>query len=169
VTTRDIEVDGGTSVLETVNAGDKNAYQVAQAIMSKGYQGCWVIALGTNDTADVFVGSVLSRAGRVDRMMSVIGSQPVIWLTAKTLRTSGPYSETNMQLWNQALLAGCAKYPNMRVFDWASIVANSWFQSDQIHFTSAGYAQRASSIANSLVHAFPAPAGTPPASGCTVT
>jgi lysophospholipase L1-like esterase len=169
VNTTHLEISGGTSVLETISPNDPNAREIAQQLVNSGYQGCWVIALGTNDTADVSVGSVLDRAGRVAQMMSVIGSQPTLWLTSKTLRTSGPYSETNMQLWNQALLDACAKYPNMRIFDWASVVQNAWFQSDQIHFTSVGYAERAQLLANSLVHAFPGPAGTPAAPSCVVT
>ena len=162
VTTTHLEIYGGTSVLETVDPSQPNAHKIAQQLVGSGYNGCWVIALGTNDTADVAVGSVLNRAGRVDEMMSTIGSQPVVWVTAKSLRTSGPYSNANMQLWNQALVAACAKYPNMRVYDWSSVVQNSWFGSDQIHYTSAGYAQRAQLIADSLVKAFPGPAGTPP-------
>jgi hypothetical protein len=169
VTTSHIEISGGTSVLETVDAGQPNAHDVATQLVKGGYNGCWVIALGTNDTADVAVGSVLSRAGRVDEMMATIGSQPVIWVTAKSLRSSGPYSNANMQAWNAALLAACSKYPNLRIYDWASVVQNSWFESDQIHYTSAGYAERAQLIANSLVHAFPAPAGTPPVSSCVFT
>jgi peptidoglycan/LPS O-acetylase OafA/YrhL/lysophospholipase L1-like esterase len=169
VTTSHIEISGGTSVLETVDPGQPNAHKVAQQLVGGGYNGCWVLALGTNDTADVAVGSVLNRAGRVDEMMATIGSQPVVWLTAKSLVASGPYSNANMQAWNQALLAACAKYPNMRIFDWASVVQDSWFQSDRIHYTSAGYAQRAHLIADSLVHAFPGPAGTAPSSTCVVT
>jgi lysophospholipase L1-like esterase len=169
VTTSHIEISGGTSVLETVDPGQANAHKVAQQLVAGGYNGCWVLALGTNDTADVAVGSVLNRAGRVDEMMATIGSQPVVWLTAKSLVASGPYSNANMQAWNQALLAACAKYPNLRIFDWASVVQNSWFESDRIHYTSAGYAERAHLIADSLVHAFPGPAGTAPSPSCVVT
>jgi hypothetical protein len=102
-------------------------------------------------------------------MMATIGSQPVVWLTAKSLVASGPYSNANMQAWTQALLAACAKYPNLRIFDWASVVQNSWFESDRIHYTSTGYAERAHLIADSLVHAFPGPAGTAPSASCVVT
>jgi hypothetical protein len=71
--------------------------------------------------------------------------------------------------WDAALLAACARYPNMRVYDWASQVKNSWFIDDGIHFTSEGYAARARLIAQALLQAFPAggqsPSGTP---GCLV-
>jgi hypothetical protein len=167
VTSQKIEIYGGTSVLETAEAGQPNARQIAQGIAAGGYHGCWVIALGNNDAADVYVGSVLGLSGRVDQMMAVIGSQPVIWLTTKTLRTSGPYANANMEQWNETLERSCAKYPNLRIFDWASVVQSSWYQSDQIHYTSDGYAQRAHSIADSLVHAFPA--GQPPSATCMVT
>jgi hypothetical protein len=53
----------------------------------------------------------------------------------------------------------------MRVYDWASVVKNSWFIPDGIHFTSRGYAARARRIARALAEAFPAEgaaAGTPP-------
>jgi hypothetical protein len=67
--------------------------------------------------------------------------------------------------WDAALLAACARYPNMRVYDWASQVKNSWFIDDGIHFTSEGYAARARLIAQALLQAFPAsgesPSGTP--------
>jgi lysophospholipase L1-like esterase len=70
-----------------------------------------------------------------------------------------------MLAWNRALIRACARYPNMRVYDWASAVKNSWFIPDGIHFTSRGYAARARRIARALAEAFPAggaAAGTPP-------
>jgi lysophospholipase L1-like esterase len=60
-----------------------------------------------------------------------------------------------MLLWNRALMQACAKYPNMRVFDWAALAERPWFISDGIHYTSAGYEQRALDIANGLAKAFP--------------
>jgi len=60
-------------------------------------------------------------------MMSAIRNERVMWVNVKSLVASGPYAETNMQNWNRALLAACAKYPNMRIFDWASVVRDNWF------------------------------------------
>ena len=160
-----IEHFNNTSIVET-RPGQINAYQVAKRLVSQGYRGCWVIALGTNDTADVAIGSTVGRVQRVKRMMSVIGSQPVLWVNDRSLLSSGPYSEQNMQLWNQALLQEAPHYPNMRVYDWAAVVQNSWYINDGIHFTSHGYAERALLIADALARAFPAPAQTSaPASG----
>jgi hypothetical protein len=49
---------------------------VAQQLIRDGFRGCWVLALGTNDTADVAIGSVVSRPARIRQMMSVIGNRP---------------------------------------------------------------------------------------------
>ena len=118
-----------------------------------------MLALGTNDTANIYVGSTVGRMDRIERMMSAIGNQPVLWVNPKSLLASGPYSETNMQLWDRTLVQACGKYPNMQVFDWASVAKDSWFISDGLHYTPEGYAQRARLTADSLVHAFPASGG----------
>ena len=149
------EISGGRSIVETID-GQPNAYTVAQQLVADGYRGCWVLALGTNDTADVYVGSTVSQAARIQRMMSVIGNQPVMWVNVRSLLTSGPYAESQMQLWNSALLQACARYPDMRVYNWAAHAQSSWFIADGIHYTSAGYAARAHLIAQALAAAFPA-------------
>jgi peptidoglycan/LPS O-acetylase OafA/YrhL len=161
-----MEISGGTSIVETL-PGQINAYTVTRDLVSGGYRGCWVIALGTNDTADIYVGSSVSLATRIRKMMSVIGDDPVMWVNAKTLSSSGPYSESDMQRWNQALLKACSQYPNMRVYDWASAAKDKWFIPDGIHYYSPGYAARAHLIANALAESFPASGGSPP--GCVVS
>jgi peptidoglycan/LPS O-acetylase OafA/YrhL len=163
--TTKLEISGGTSILETIDPGQPNAYEVAEQLLRSGFHGCWVLALGTNDTADVFVGSAENRAVRVAKMMKLLASQPVMWLTVKSLQATGPYSNTNMRLWNSALISTCSSYPNMHVYDWAGVVQRAWFSSDGIHYTSAGYAERASLIADALAHSFPAHGAVP---GCVV-
>jgi peptidoglycan/LPS O-acetylase OafA/YrhL len=160
-TEQHIEISGATSIVETL-PGQPNAYEVAQDLIADGYEGCWVLALGTNDTADVFVGSSVGLDTRIDRMMSLLGSEPVLWITTKSLVDSGPYSAANMELWNAALGEACAEYQNMRVYDWASVARDGWFIPDGIHYTSPGYAARGRLIAHALAVAFPA-AATPPA------
>ena len=149
-----MEIVGANSIVETL-PGDQDGYQIAQGLVAQGYRGCWVIALGTNDTADVYVGSNVSLAARIKRMMSVIGNQPVLWVNVKTLLSSGPYSESDMLQWDNALLAACPSYPNMRVFNWAAMAQSQWFISDGIHYTSAGSAARSAAIADALATAFP--------------
>ena len=148
------EIQGGTSIVETI-LNEPNAYTVARRLVRSGFRGCWVLALGTNDTADVAVGSNVGLAARIRRMMSVIDGQPVLWVNVRSLLSSGPYAEKNMLAWNRALLHACARYPNMKVFDWAAQARRSWFISDGIHYTSAGYAQRSRLIAEALAAAFP--------------
>jgi hypothetical protein len=88
--------------------------------------------------------------------MRVIGDAPVMWITVKTLLDSGPYAEANMQDWNRTVVDACAKYPNVRVFDWASLAQDSWYISDGTHYTSEGSRQRARLSADALAHGFPA-------------
>ncbi len=154
------EISGATSIVETLPGG-VNAYEVARGLRAHGYRGCWVLALGTNDTADVYVGSNVGLDERVERMMSVIGNQPVLWVNVRSLVRSGPYAEANMERWNQTLLEACARYPNMRVYDWAHDVKPAWFIPDGIHYTTDGYIARARLIARALARAFPAVGESP--------
>jgi peptidoglycan/LPS O-acetylase OafA/YrhL len=157
-----MEISGGRSIVETVR-NHANAYTVARRLIADGYHGCWVLALGTDDTADVAAASDVSLDQRIEKMMSVIGDQPVLWINVKTLVSHGPYSEQNMIAWNRALVAEQRHYPNMRICGWADVVRQSWFIKDGIHYSSYGYAQRAQIIADALAEAFPAasPAASP--------
>jgi peptidoglycan/LPS O-acetylase OafA/YrhL len=154
-TEQHMEITSATSIVETL-PGKTNAQKVARGLVADGYHGCWVLALGTNDSADVYVGSSVSLAARIERMMSTIGDQPVMWVNVKSLVSSGPYAESDMERWDQALLMACHRYPNMRVYDWASAVKDRWFIPDGIHYYSPGYAARAHLIADALASAFPA-------------
>jgi hypothetical protein len=165
-TSQHLEISGARSMVETL-PDQANGDEVAHQLVKEGFRGCWVIALGTDDTANVYMGAQVGRKDRIERMMSVVGNQPVLWVNAKSLLESGPYSEANMELWDETLLQACDRYPNMRVFDWASVADNGWFISDGIHYTSEGSAQRARLSADSLVHAFPASRGEG-SSGCVV-
>ena len=147
-------ITGARSVVEVL-PGTTNAYQAAKGLIRDGFDGCWVLALGTNDTADVAVGSNVSLAARISEMMRVTKGEPVMWVNVISLLSSGPYSEANMGKWDAALLRACARYPNMRVFNWASLAKRPWFINDGIHYTSAGYERRALYIADGLAEAFP--------------
>jgi peptidoglycan/LPS O-acetylase OafA/YrhL len=149
-----LEIQGGTSIVETIGGGT-NADTIAKQLIAKGYRGCWVLALGTNDAADVYVGSHVGYAARIRRLMAVIGNQPVMWVNVKSLVNAGPYSENNMLAWDRALVSACSLYPNMRVYDWASVVQSRWYIPDGIHYNTPGSAQRAHLIARALAGAFP--------------
>jgi peptidoglycan/LPS O-acetylase OafA/YrhL len=161
-----MRVIGGTSIVETL-PGTVNALTTVQQMLASGYHGCWVFALGTNDSADVAVGSNVGLVQRIQEMMQAVHGQDVMWVNVKSLLSSGPYSEQGMQSWDDALQQVCPKYPqNMRVYDWADAVQNRWFIPDGIHYYSDGYAARAHLIADALAEAYPA--GKPPSSSCTV-
>jgi peptidoglycan/LPS O-acetylase OafA/YrhL len=150
-----MKIVGATSVVESL-PGTPNAYDMANQVKQSGFHGCWVLALGTNDTADVYVGSNVGRVQRIEKMMNLIGNQPVLWVEVTSLLSTGPYSEQNMTLWNQALQQVQSRYPNMRIYNWPAVAQRSWFINDGIHYTTNGYAHRAVAIADALAEAFPA-------------
>jgi hypothetical protein len=150
-----IDASGGRSIVEQM-PGQINGYRVATAWHDAGFRGCWVIALGTNDIANVAAGSNVGPAARIQEMMSAAHGGPVMWVNTQTDLSSGPWSEANMQLWNSALLQAAKHYPNLRIFNWAGMVQPGWHLTDGIHYTSAGYAIRAAAIAHALARAFPA-------------
>ncbi|MGN6257048.1 MAG: acyltransferase family protein [Solirubrobacterales bacterium] len=150
-----MEVQGARSIEERFE-GEPNAQEVAAAWKAEGYKGCWVLALGTNEAADVAAGSNVGLRERIEKMMAIIGDEPVLWVNVRSLVPPGdPYSKEGMVEWDEELVRACNAYPNMRVYDWASDVKNEWFIEDGIHFTSPGYAARAQLIAQALAHAFP--------------
>ncbi|HET9898126.1 MAG TPA: acyltransferase family protein [Streptosporangiaceae bacterium] len=159
------DVSGARSVVEAL-PGQVNGYNAAKSIIKGGFKGCWVIALGTNDTADVAAGSTYSLAYRIKKMMSAAHGEPVMWVNIVSLLNSGPYAGQNMRQWNQDLVKACSKYPNMRVYNWAAAAKPKWFISDRIHYTSLGYEHRAKDIADALARAFPASGRS---SGCVVS
>jgi peptidoglycan/LPS O-acetylase OafA/YrhL len=159
------EISGARSIVE-VYEGHPNAATVAREHIAHGYHGCWILALGTNDSADVAAGSNVGLVARIQRMMRIIGNQPVLWVDAISLLSSGAYAESGMQRWNQDLLSACSRYPNMRIFDWAVHARRKWFIPDGIHYYSPGYVARNRWIAHGLVEAFPQ--GQPPSATCLV-
>lgn len=166
-TSQFLEISGARSIVETLSQEQASGLALARELEAKGFDGCYTIGLGTNDAANVYVGSAVSLDARIKQMMQIMGDQPVLWVTVRSLVTSGPYSEENMQLWNSALEDACSEYPNMRIFDWASHTEEDWFIEDGTHYTSEGYRHRARLTANGLAHAFPA-SGDEKSSSCVV-
>ena len=83
-------VSGGRSVIEHLD-GQEDGEVRRRADPEVGFHGCWVIALGTNDAANVDAGSQYGYSERIDRMMAIIGDDPVLWVDAKTTRRTGDY------------------------------------------------------------------------------
>ena len=153
-TTQHLEVSGARSIYENFE-GLPNAQEVAEAWKNEGFEGCWVLAMGTNEAANVAAGSAFTYDDRIDSMMTTIGSEPVLWVNVKSIVANGPYAASNMEDWDEALLDACDRWPDMRIYDWASDVREPWFIPDGIHFTSEGYAARGRLIADALLEAFP--------------
>jgi hypothetical protein len=149
-----MDASGGRSIVEEM-PGQVNGYNVALNWWNEGYRGCWVFALGTNDAANVSVGSAVGLTARINEMMSAAHGEPVLWVNTVTQLSSGPWSEANEQAWDGALVSALARYPNMRIFNWAAVAQPGWFLTDGIHYNSAGCAARAQAIAGALAKAFP--------------
>ncbi|HEX9526319.1 MAG TPA: hypothetical protein VF951_02395 [Streptosporangiaceae bacterium] len=149
-----IDASGGRSIVEEL-PGQRNGYQVASAWRARGYQGCWVFALGTNDAANVAAGSTVGMMARIEQMMAVAHGEPVMWVNTRTLLSSGPYASANERAWDKTLVRALAKYPNMRIFDWSGVARPAWFEPDGIHYNSVGCVIRAKAIADALAMAFP--------------
>jgi peptidoglycan/LPS O-acetylase OafA/YrhL len=158
------EISGARSIVETYQ-GFPNAATVARDHLSSGFDGCWILALGTNDVANATT-SPVGVTTRIDDMMKIVGHQPVLWIAAISLLSSGQYSEAGMQNWNRQLLSACRRYPDMRVYDWPDHAKRKWFIPDGIHYYSPGYVARSHDIAKGLVRAFPR--GRPASSNCLV-
>jgi hypothetical protein len=164
-----MEVQGARSIEERFG-GQPNAQEVAEAWKAEGYKGCWVLALGTNEAADVAAGSSVGLSERIEKMMNIIGEEPVLWVNVRTLPEATEfYAEEGMKKWDEELKTACLRYPDMRVYNWAADVKDDWFIGDGIHFTSPGYAARAELIAHALAHAFPAKGTSPGGAGCVVS
>lgn len=161
-----MEVSGARSIVETFE-GIPNGASVAQSYVDHGYHGCWLLALGTNDSADLNAGSNVGLRQRIHQMMSIIGNQPAMWINVLTIDGSPQYyEESGMHHWDQDLLAACRRYPSMRVMNWAALAKHQWFIPDGVHYTTVGYEHRTKLIAHALVHAFPR--GRPPSASCQV-
>jgi hypothetical protein len=165
----DMQVSGARSIEERFE-GEPNAQEVAAAAKAEGFRGCWVLALGTNEAANVAAGSKVGERERIEKMMAIIGDEPAMWVNVKTLPSAPEdYAPENMRKWDEELEGACLTYPNMRIYDWAADVKDAWFIEDGIHFTSPGYAARAQLIAQALAHAFPAKGKSPGGAKCVVS
>jgi len=75
-------------------------------VENEGFKGCWVLALGTNEAADVAVGSRFTYADRIDSMMSTIGDAAVkdAWFIPDGIHFTSPGYAARSRLIAAALL-----------------------------------------------------------------
>lgn len=146
-----IDAVGGRGILQSYPDVGNTGLVAAQRFLDKEFKGCWVVALGTNDTANIAAGANYSRASAIDKMMTKIDPNkkvPVMWVNTYTTKTSGYYANSNMILWNDELKTAKSRWPNMRVYDWAAVAetgAAPYY--DGIHHTTAGQKVRHENVA----------------------
>lgn len=116
---------------------------------------CWVIALGTNDSAS---SNSKQWTQRIDSIMSVIGKDPVMWVNVWFWSKTRPnYNLFVATAWNSLLFQYQKKYANIRIFDWATIAKSNpgWFIYDGLHYNSTGMSRRALWISSAAGIMFP--------------
>lgn len=149
-----LDAGGGRSIVEKVD-GEPNAVDAVDSALGRGYRGCWVIAVGTDDAANIADGSKVTADQRIDRVMRKLTDQNVLWPTVMTNDPSNTaYSEKNMTAFNDALKRAAARYPNLKIYDFASETQPSWYNDDGIHFNATGVTQRNRLFATGLATAF---------------
>lgn len=141
----DVVVDGsnGRSITYPGDSAPRNGLAAVRYYQEAlGDNICWVVALGTNDSAATSPEGMLDR---FNKMMFVIGGQKVLWINVWSDSPSRPtYSAKNSTIWNTMLIKEKKKYSNMYIFDWATLAKSNinWFNGDRIHYNSIGSAQR---------------------------
>ena len=65
--------------------------------------------IGTNDAANIAAGGAQGAEQRIASMMSVIGTDPVLWIDASTIADTGYWASPNMVGWDATLSATAAK------------------------------------------------------------
>ena len=131
VTDLQVEVSGGRSIVETL-PGQENAVTVAQRLRDAGFVGCWVIAIGTNDAANIAAGAARQADERIVAIMSVVGARPGLVdrrrIDGRDLRLLG--RTEHRCVGSRAERPTAVSYPNMRIAPWSGYVRPEWFESD---------------------------------------
>lgn len=145
----DVEIDayGGRAVLQKLASDPRTGREAARALTARGPFDLYVVALGTNDTANVAVGASYTRDQAIDALMGALpAGARVIWVQTVSKVSSGPYQSANMKAWNVALERAKARWPSLSVMAWN---ADGAAFSDGLHHTNAGYTVRNRAIAKS--------------------
>lgn len=140
-----------------------DAEQAVTGLLASGARGCWVIAMGVNDAGAISTGGTGADA-RIDRVMSKLNGQPVLWPTiASSSPSNQAFGAASMSGFNDALRKATRRYPNLAVYDWAAAATPEMFAGDGIHYTAAGTQARNRAFAAALARAYPPGVGDTPA------
>ncbi len=147
-----LDATNGRSVVEKIG-NNLSGLEAIRANRDLGRDGCWIIALGANDAALISRGSTVSARQRIDLVMRELVGRPVLWPTVMTDAT-GLYDTRHMRAFNAELKRATARYPNLRVFDFARYTEPSWYV-DGVHYTEGAMIQRNRLLASGLANSFP--------------
>ena len=151
------DIKGARAAIEHFQS-DPNSTEVVQEMAAQNYQdACWMIALGTNDAANMEAGGVRPAKNRIKMILDAIpDNQRILWPTLKTLNpTDQYYNNAAMQQYNKELEGLCTEYPNLKVFEWDKEVQDDWFLPDGIHPNHVGAVERSKRFADALARAYP--------------
>ncbi|MFM2076213.1 MAG: hypothetical protein RJA49_103 [Actinomycetota bacterium] len=156
---RDVRIDakGGRGIASFMY-DDMTGLDAVRRIKAGGFHGCWVMALGTNDTAntDVFAHTPaeqhLWRVGLIKAMMEELNGAQVVWVNTHLIAPDIAYSSQDAAAWNAALREVSTAYPNMQIFDWDTAAKDhpEWTRDDMVHDTPEGSAQRAEIVSRAV-------------------
>lgn len=120
---------------------------------------CFVIALGTNDAANMNVEGKDRSSEHIEATMDIIGPHhPVLWITTIVNPAGAPrwYDKAVMDSWNSALYAELKTHPNMWVYPWDKDVRPNWFiEGDGVHYNQEGSSERSHRFAQAVINAWP--------------
>lgn len=140
-----------------------DAADAVAARTAAGERGCWVIAMGVNDAGAIATGGE-NADQRIDRIMSKLTGQPVLWPTVASSDPSNQaFGKASMTAFNVALKRATSRYPNLAVYDWAAAARPDMFAGDGIHYTAAATVERNKRFADALATAYPAGSASTPA------
>ena len=120
---------------------------------------CFVIALGTNDAANMNVYGGTDYDTHIRATMDIIGPKyPVLWITTVVNPNGSPrwYTKEVMDAWNAELYHQQKRYPNMWVYPWDKDMRPEWFiTGDGVHCNTIGNSERSRRFAQAVVNAWP--------------
>lgn len=153
VTRIDYDVYGGRSAHETVNGHPSAVDALAALVAANPTADCAVYSGGTNDSANIAVGSQFSAKDRLTALNEARGQARLYVTTAAidpSAKASG-YDSSATAPWNQAI---ATLWKPSLVINHAGHLAPGQFEQDGIHYTAAGTAARID-LANRVLAADP--------------
>ena len=115
---------------------------------------CWVVALGTNDSA---TNPPEEWQERLDALIDAVAGDPVVMVNvAFDSQTRPDYDKQDALDWNAMLIEYMNEYDNFEVFDWATLAwaHPEWFTYDGIHYGNLGATARVRWIAEGAMSIF---------------